>query len=111
MSTINPIKIIKNSVSDIAIVRFWALSFVVCGLVFCYGFLLVGTTVASGDVREIDSEILKKKSEIAALEVQYFTKVSTISSEDVTRLNMKEPSDSELTYIDLNNKASELVLR
>ncbi len=107
----NPIKIIKTSVSEMAIIRFWVLSCFVGALVFCYGFLLIGTTVASGDVRSIDNEINKVKSEIASLEVDYFTSVSKISSNDVARLNMKEPSDSELTYIDLNKKSSELVLR
>jgi hypothetical protein len=107
----NPIKIIKTSVSDLAIVRFWSLSFLVGGLVFCYGFLLIGTTVASGDVRSTDNEITKVKTEIASLEVEYFTSVSKISTDDVSRLNMKEPTDTQLTYIDLGKKTSELVLR
>lgn len=107
----NPVKIIKTSVSELAIVRFWVLSFIVGGLVFCYGFLLIGATVASGDVRAIDNEIDKVKTEIASLEVEYFTSVSQISTEDVALLGMKEPSDTQLTYIDLGRRSPELVLR
>lgn len=107
----NPVKIIKTSVSEMAVIRFWVLSCFVALLVFSYGFLLISTTVASSEVRKIDSSIVKAKSDIASLEVQYFTQVSTISSDDVARLNMKEPSDTELTYIDLGKKTSELVLR
>ena len=106
-----PVKIIKTSIPNSAVVRFWVLASSVCLLTFCYAFLLIGTTLASGQVRQAEQDMTKAKTEIASLEVEYFTRVSQISSDDVSRLNMKEPNDNELTYIDLDKKTSELVLR
>jgi hypothetical protein len=105
-----PIRIYKQRNPGFARLRVQALSFMVVALCGAYAFLVVSTTVLSGEVRTAEREMAAVTTQIAQLEVEYFTKASAITPADVAELHMIQPTDESMKYLVLEPRATQVAM-